>query len=102
MRVSIPAPQHLCSSLTRESKRKSEIFYLSLAQCTCIVYYLIMMNATDRAAAVSTFRTNRKVIERLTVDSHYYGKDHRSLIEKMSKENDDLNRQYNIDNRSER
>jgi len=61
-----------------------------------------MMNATNRAEAVRRYKSNRKSIERLTVETHYYGKDHRSLIEKMSKENDDLNRQFNIDNRSER
>lgn len=58
-----------------------------------------MMNARERAAAVNVFRTNRKVIERLTVELHRYGKDHRSIITRLTKENDELNRQYNIDNR---
>ena len=61
-----------------------------------------MMNATDRAEAVRRYKSNRKSIERFTIETHYYGKDHKSLIEKMAKENDELNRQYNIDKRSER
>ena len=60
-----------------------------------------MMNATDRATAVRMFKGNRKVIERLTIETHYYGHDHRSLIAKLRNENDELNRRFNIDNRQQ-